>query len=86
MTWEQSQRSYTFGNTRLSAMGNTNHEFMFKIADTHRSALSSQIGEAILIGRRRGEGAILNARGEYNGCIEDFKETHEIKTNKFVNN
>ena len=36
--------------------------------DTPKSALSRQIGEAVLISRRGGEGAILNARGEYNRC------------------
>ena len=48
--------------------GSQDHAFLFKIVETPRNALSRQIGEAVKISRRGGEGAILNAKGEYNRC------------------
>ena len=48
--------------------GSQEHAFLFRIVETPRNALSRQIGEAVKISRRGGEGAILNAKGEYNRC------------------
>ena len=42
--------------------------FLFKIVGAPRSALRRQVGEAIRIRNRGGEGSILNAKGEYNRC------------------
>ena len=41
---------------------------MFKVVRFYRTALSRQVGEAIQIRARGGEGAVLNSRGEFNRC------------------
>ena len=64
----KSKKSHIWKHQTDCHGGNSNHNFIFKIVDTPKSALSRQIGEAVLISRRGGEGAILNARGEYNRC------------------
>ena len=48
--------------------GSQDINFVFKIVGAPRSALSRQVGEAIRIRNRGGEGSILNAKGEYNRC------------------
>ena len=41
-------------------------KFIMRVVKFHRTALSRQIGEAIRIRRRGGEGAVLNSKGEFN--------------------
>ena len=43
-------------------------EMHFKIVGSYRSALSRQVGEAVKIRRRGGEGSILNSKGEFIRC------------------
>ena len=40
-------------------------DFMMRVVDYYRSALSRQVGEAIRIWRREGEVNILNSKAEY---------------------
>ena len=41
---------------------------IFKVVKYYRTALSRQVGEAIQIRARGGEGEILNSKGEFNRC------------------
>ena len=43
-------------------------EMIFKVVGSYRSALSRQVGEAVKIKRRGGEGSLLNSKGEFNRC------------------
>ena len=55
-------------------------EFIMKVVKSYRSALSRQIGEAVRIRRRGGDGRILNSKAEYSRCriprlvVEDLDE------------
>ena len=64
----RSSNSHMWKHQEESHGGSKEARFVFKIVETPKSALSRQIGEAIRIRRRGGEGGILNARGEYNRC------------------
>ena len=44
-------------------------QFTMRIVKSYRSALSRQVGEAVRIRRRGGEGMILNSRAEYRRCV-----------------
>ena len=44
-------------------------QFMMRVVQFHRSALSRQTAEAVRIRRRGGEGAVLNSRSEFNRCF-----------------
>ena len=43
-------------------------KFTMRVVRSYRSALARQIGEAVRIRRRGGEGRILNSKAEYNRC------------------
>ena len=43
-------------------------KMIFKVVKYYRTALSRQVGEAIQIRARGGEGEILNSKGEFNRC------------------
>ena len=43
-------------------------EFIMRVVEFHRSALSRQTGEAVRIMRRGGAGSVLNSRAEFNRC------------------
>ena len=43
-------------------------QFMMRVVEFHRSALSRQTGEAVRIMRRGGAGSVLNSRAEFNRC------------------
>ena len=64
----QSQKSHIWKHQLESHGGSQDQAFIFKVVETPKNALSRQIGEAVKISRRGGEGAILNAKGEYNRC------------------
>ena len=55
-------------------------DFTMRVVGSYKSALSRQIGEAVRIRRRGGEGSILNSKSEYNRChiprlrVEDKEE------------
>ena len=59
--------------------------FTMRVVGSHRSALSRQVGEAVRIRRRGGEGNILNSRAEYNRShiprlqVEDKEEVEKRK-------
>ena len=42
--------------------------FIMRVVRSYRTALSRQIGEAVRIRRRGGEGGILNSKAEYSRC------------------
>ena len=44
-------------------------QFTMRIIRSYRSALGRQVGEAVRIRRRGGEGMILNSKAEYNRCV-----------------
>ena len=46
----------------------TEPDFIMRAVHYPRSALERQLGEAVRIRRRGGEGSILNSRSEYNRC------------------
>ena len=48
--------------------GGEEPKFMAKIVQYHTSALSRQLGEAVRIRRRGGQGSILNSKSEYDRC------------------
>ena len=43
-------------------------QFIMRVVEYHRSALSRQTGEAVRIMRRGGAGSVLNSRAEFNRC------------------
>ena len=43
-------------------------DFVMRVVSHPKSALERQLGEAVRIRRRGGEGAILNPRAEFNRC------------------
>ena len=48
--------------------GGREAKFLRRVISTHRSALSRQTAEAVRIGRRGGQGAVLNSCSEFNRC------------------
>ena len=63
---------------------------IFKVVGKYRSALSRQVGEAVKIRRRGGEGSLLNSKGEFNRCkitrltleeqpIKQVQEDHQVE-------
>ena len=48
--------------------GEEEPNFVMRVVKNHRSALSRQIGEAVRIMRRGGEGSILNSKSEFDRC------------------
>ena len=60
------QRTPISSNTISYTMGEKGSHF--KIVGSYRSALSRQVGEAVKIRRRGGEGSVLNSKGEFNRC------------------
>ena len=64
----RSQKSHIYKHQEQCHGGSREQKFIFKIVGAPKSALNRQVGEAIRIRNRGGEGAILNARGEYNRC------------------
>ena len=76
--WKHQQQSHG---------GSSDAKFVFKIVEAPKSALSRQIGEAIRIRRRGGEGGILNAKGEYNRCyITRLTLGEEVENNPPLSN
>ena len=53
---------------QLLCHGGEKPDFLFKVVRGYRTALSRQVGEAVRIRRRGGEGGILNSKGEFNRC------------------
>ena len=57
--------------------------FTMRVIESHRTALSRQVGEAVRIRRRGGQGSILNSKTEYNRChiprlqVEEEEEAKE---------
>ena len=43
-------------------------EFTLKVASFHKTALERQVGEAVRIRRRGGQGAVLNFKAEFDRC------------------
>ena len=60
--------SHIYKHMELHHGGKEDPNFVFKVVQFHRSALSRQVGEAVRIRRRGGEGGILNSRSEYSRC------------------
>ena len=63
-------------------------QFMMRVIQFHRSALSRQTAEAVRIRRRGGEGAVLTSRSEFNRCLipclrlveeEEIKEREQME-------
>ena len=48
--------------------GDTSPKFIMRVVNYYKTALSRQVGEAVRIRRRGGEGSILNSRAEFNRC------------------
>ena len=48
--------------------GSNSPKFIMRVVRSYRSALSRQVGEAVRIRRRGGEGSILNNKSEFNRC------------------
>ena len=48
--------------------GSNSPKFTMRVVRSYRSALSRQVGEAVRIRRRGGEGSILNSKSEFNRC------------------
>ena len=44
-------------------------KFTLRVVKSYRSALARQVGEAVRIRRRGGEGQILNSKAEYSRCV-----------------
>ena len=44
-------------------------EFILRAVGFYKTALSRQTAEAVRIGKRGGEGAVLNSRSEFNRCF-----------------
>ena len=60
--------SHIHKHMELHHGGKQNPNFVFKVVQYHRSALSRQVGEAVRIRRREGEGGVLNSKSEYSRC------------------
>ena len=43
-------------------------EFILRVASFHKTALERQVGEAVRIKRRGGQGAVLNSKAEFDRC------------------
>ena len=48
---------------------NEDPKFTMRVVRSYRSALARQVGEAVRIRRRGGEGRILNSKAEYSRCV-----------------
>ena len=83
----RSSKSHMWKHQQQSHGGSSDAKFVFKIVEAPKSALSRQIGEAIRIRRRGGEGGILNAKGEYNRCyITRLTLGEEVENNPPLGN
>ena len=58
--------------------------FKMRAVSFHRSALSRQIGEAVRIMRRGGEGMILNSKSEYDRCKIPRLQVEEQKDEEWT--
>ena len=47
---------------------NKEPQFIMMVSSFHKSALERQVGEAVRIRRRGGQGAVLNSKSEFNRC------------------
>ena len=63
-----SKDSHILKHHLLHHNGEGEPEMIFKVVGKYRSALSRQVGEAVKIRRRGGEGSLLNSKGEFNRC------------------
>ena len=63
-----SKDSHILKHHLLHHNGEGEPEMVFKVVGKYRSALSRQVGEAVKIRRRGGEGSLLNSKGEFNRC------------------
>ena len=43
-------------------------EFILKVSSFHKTALKCQVGDAVKIRRRGGQGAVLNSKSEFDRC------------------
>ena len=59
---------------------NTKPDFVMRVVRFYKTALSRQIGEAIRIQKRGGEGAILNSKAEFNRCQIPRLVVEEVDT------
>ena len=64
---KEQEKSHIHKHQRLEHPGEK-PSFIFKVVSSHKTALSRQIKEAVIIRRRGGAGSILNSKGEYNQC------------------
>ena len=64
---KEQDKSHIFKHQEL-VHGGREARFLMRVISTHRSALSRQTAEAVRIGRRGGQGAVLNSRSEFNRC------------------
>ena len=64
---KEQEKSHIFKHQEL-VHGGCEAKFLMRVISTHRSALSRQTAEAVRIGRRGGQGAVLNSRSEFNRC------------------
>ena len=60
--------SHILKHQHLVHGGNQEPKFVARAVSFHRTALERQVGDAVRIRRRGGEGALLNSKSEYNRC------------------
>ena len=58
----------------------TKPDFVMRVVRSYKTALSRQVGEAIRIQKRGGEGAILNSKAEFNRCQIPRLVVEEVDT------
>ena len=62
----KSEKNHIWKHQMLAHGGSQEPNFLMMPVKYHRTALARQVGEAVRIRRRGGEGALLNSKGEYN--------------------
>ena len=80
----RNQESHIMKHQLLHHQG-ADPEFIVRVVDYKKTALTRQLGEAVRIRRRGGEGAVLNSKGEFNRCriprlvVEETEETEKLE-------
>ena len=78
------EENHMFIHHQNEHRGEEEPRFMVRAVKFYKSALSRQLGEAVRIRRRGGQGSILNSKSEYDRCriprlVLEEKEEEQIK-------